>query len=104
MSAVWTAVLVVGGVSLVFRLLPLVVVERTGLGERTAAVLRHAAAGAIAALVVLSVAGGSGGPDPAVLAALAVGGVVAWRGGSIVRVVLAGGGVYALVALGAALV
>ncbi|MGY1602132.1 AzlD domain-containing protein [Geodermatophilus sp. SYSU D00815] len=101
----WTAVLVVGGLSLAFRLLPVLAVARTGLGERSAQLLRHAAAGAVAALVVPAVVGGgTGGADPAVLVAVAVGGVLAWRGRSMVRVVLAGGCAYGLVAAAAALV
>jgi branched-subunit amino acid transport protein len=104
MSAVWVVVLVVGAASLAFRLLPVVAVERIGLSPRTANGLRHAGSGAVAALVVLAILGpGSLRPDPAVLVAVAVGGVLAWRGWSMTRVVLAGGATYALVAVGVAL-
>ena len=104
MSAVWIVVLVVGAVSLAFRLLPIVAVERIGLSPRTASGLRHAGSGAVAALAVLAILGpGSLRPDPAVLVAVAVGGFLAWRGWSMTRVVLAGGAAYALVAVAVAL-
>jgi branched-subunit amino acid transport protein len=103
-SAVWVAVLVVGAVSLAFRLLPILAVERIGLSPRTQNGLRHAGSGAVAALVVLGVLGpGSLRPQPAVLVAVALGGVLAWRGWSMTRVVLVGGAAYAAVALGIAL-
>jgi branched-subunit amino acid transport protein len=103
-SPVWIVVLVVGAVSLAFRWLPIVAVERIGLSPRAAHGLRHAGSGAVAALVVLAVLGpGSLRPDPAVLVAVAVGGVLAWRGWSMTRVVLAGGAAYALVAVVVAL-
>jgi branched-subunit amino acid transport protein len=104
MSAVWVVVLVVGAASLAFRLLPVVAVERIGLSPRTANGLRHAGSGAVAALVVLAILGpGSLRPDPAVLVAVVLGGVLAWRGWSMTRVVLAGGAAYALVAVVVAL-
>jgi branched-subunit amino acid transport protein len=97
--AVWIAVLAVGGASLAFRLLPLLAVERLGLPERTADILRHAGAGAIAALVVLAVLGPTGGTgvDVAVLVAVATGALLAWRGSSMLWVVVAGGSSFALV-------
>jgi branched-subunit amino acid transport protein len=100
MSALWTVVLVVGATSLAFRLLPVLAVGRIGLSERTAVLLPHAGTGAVAALVVLGVLGpgGSPRPDPAVLAAVVLGGVLAWRGRSITRAVVLGGCAYALVA------
>ena len=46
--------------------------------------------------MVLAVLGGSGsGPDGAVMLAVAVGALVAWRGLSMTRAVLAGGCAYA---------
>ena len=100
---VWLSVLAVGAVSLAFRLLPLLAVERVGLRPRTAEVLRHAGAGAIAALVALAVLRpGTGGVDGAVLLAVVVGAVLAWRGHSMLRVVLAGVAAFAVAtALGA---
>jgi len=104
--AVWTAVLVVGAASLALRLLPLLAVDRLGLRQRTADILRHAGAGAIATLVVLAVLRPTAGSgiDGAVLVAVAVGGLLAWRGRSMLWVVLAGGGSFAVAtALGALL-
>jgi branched-subunit amino acid transport protein len=93
-------VLAVGAVSLAFRWLPIVAIERIGLSPRTANGLRHAGGGAVAALVVLAVLGpGSLRPDPAVVVAVAAGGVLAWRGWSMTRVVLTGGAIYALLAV-----
>jgi branched-subunit amino acid transport protein len=103
-TPIWIGVLAVGAASLAFRLLPLVAVERVGMRARTADVLRHAGAGAIAALVTLAVLRPGAGlaVDPAVLAAVLVGGAVAWRGASLLWVVLAGGGAFAVAtALGA---
>jgi len=96
--AIWISVLAVGAASLAFRLLPLIAVERVGLRARTADVLRHAGAGAIAALVALAVLrpAGAFAVDGAVLVAVLVGGVLAWRGHSMLWVVLAGGAGYAL--------
>ena len=105
MSAVWVVVLVVGAVSLAFRLLPILAVERFGLSPRASSALRHAGTGAVAALVVLAVLGPAGTvrPEPAVLVAVAAAAVAAWRGWSMTRVVLLGGCVYAMVAGGLAL-
>jgi branched-subunit amino acid transport protein len=94
---VWIAVLAVGVLSLAFRLGPVLTVARVGLRPRSAGILRHAGAGAIAALVALAVLrpAGEGAVDWAVLLAVVVGGLLAWRGHSMVRVVLAGGGAFA---------
>jgi branched-subunit amino acid transport protein len=101
MTGVWISVLVVGGASLVFRWIPMIAVHRVGLRPRTADVLRHAGAGAIAALVVLAVLrpGGATGVDAAMLIAVALGGVLAWFGRSMVWVVLGGGAAFAIVTL-----
>jgi branched-subunit amino acid transport protein len=102
--AIWIGVVAVGVLSLGFRLAPLLAVERVGLRARTAETLRHAGAGAIAALVALAVLRPGGGlaVDGAVLLAVLVGGLLAWRGRSMVWVVLAGGGSFAVAtALGA---
>ena len=107
--AVWTGVLALGAASLAFRLLPLLAVERVGLRAGTAEVLRHAGTGAIAALVALAVlqpAGAVAGVvavDGAVLVAVGVGGVLAWRGHSMLWVVLAGGACFAVATASGAL-
>jgi branched-subunit amino acid transport protein len=101
---VWIGVLAVGALSLAFRLIPVLAVARMGLPPRLGAVLRHAGAGAIAALVALAVLRphGAGAVDWAVLAAVGVGGLLAWRGSSMITVVLAGGAVFGVAtALGA---
>ena len=101
---IWIGVLAVGVLSLAFRLGPVLAVARVGLRPRSAGILRHAGAGAIAALVALAVLrpAGAGGFDWAVLVAVGVGGLLAWRGHSMIWVVLAGGGAFALAtALGA---
>lgn len=93
---IWICVVAVGAVSLAIRLLPFLLVERSALPARAGDALQHAGAGALTALVVLAVLGGGGsGPDGAVLLALAVGALVAWRGWSMTRAVLAGGCAYA---------
>jgi branched-subunit amino acid transport protein len=99
MTGVWIGVLAVGAASLAFRWIPMVAVHRVGLRPKTADLLRHAGAGAIAALVVLALLrpGGATGVDAAMLAAVAVGGVLAWRGRSMVWVVLCGGAAFAVV-------
>jgi len=95
---IWIGVLAVGVLSLAFRLGPVLTVARVGLSPRTAGVLRHAGAGAIAALVALAVLrpAGAGAVDWPVLLAVGVGGVLAYRGRSMLWVVLAGGGAFAL--------
>jgi branched-subunit amino acid transport protein len=95
---IWIGVLAVGALSLAFRLLPVLAVARTGVRPGTADALRHAGAGAIAALTVLGVLRPTSASDTpgAVLLALAVGGLLAWRGHSMLPVVLAGGASYAV--------
>lgn len=100
MTGVWIGVLLVGAASLAFRWVPMIAVSRGGLRPRTMDALRHAGAGAIAALVVFAVLppGGGTGVDAALLAAVVLGGALAWRGRSIVWVVLCGGAAFAVVA------
>ena len=94
--AVWIAVLAVGAVTLAVRLLPFLVVERFALPVWAGDTLRHAGTGAITALIVLAALGGRGaGPHAAVLLTVAVGVLLAWRGWSMIRVVLAGACAYA---------
>ena len=95
----WTVVLLVGVAAFACRLVPLLAAGRVSLGERAAAGLRHAGAGALTALVVLAVLGSGAGSRPSVpvLAAVAAGGLLALRGRSMLWVVLAGGVVDAAV-------
>lgn len=98
--SVWAVVLAVGVGSYLLRVVPLLMTGRlTGAVERG---LGHAGTAALTGLVVTDVA--SIGPSPlliAALAAAAAGTVVAWRGGSMLRVVVVGVAVHVLV--GAAL-
>lgn len=93
----WVPVLAAGAISLAFRWLPVFTFARSGLRPRTAEALRHAGAGAITALVVLSLLGTPGRwIHWPVLAAVAASGIVARRGRSMALSVLAGACAYAL--------
>ena len=91
----WAAMVAVGLVSYVFRAVPLVVLDRVRIGERTDRVVRHAGAAAVTALLVGSVGHGFSDLRPSVLAATAVALALAVRGASMLRIVVAGTGVYA---------
>ena len=94
----WIPVLAAGAISLAFRWLPVVTFARSSLRPRTAEALRHAGAGAITALVVLSLLGSPGRwVHWPVLAAVAAGGLLALRGRSMALSVLAGACAYAVV-------
>jgi branched-subunit amino acid transport protein len=96
----WLAIGLVGLGSYVFRVLPLLLGEYLQPSERVNAVLQHGAVGAMSALLVLGVQGAVAGPLSldtfAVVAALAVSGVVAVVGRPMPLVVLCGGMTYAL--------
>ncbi len=99
----WIAVIAVRRGSYAFRLTPLLLGARVLLPQTTQDLLRHAGMGGMAALLVSSVVGfGTSGGLAAIAsagAATAAAGVVAWRGRSMAVVVLAGGAVYAVIAL-----
>ena len=76
----WAAMVAVGLVSYVFRAVPLVVLDRVRIGERTDRVVRHAGAAAVTALLVGSVGHGFSDLRPTVLAATAVALALAARG------------------------
>ncbi|MFM2076430.1 MAG: hypothetical protein RJA49_320 [Actinomycetota bacterium] len=92
--------LAVGLGSLLFRLGPLLVLERKPLGATGDRVIRHAGTAAITALIAISTAhsASTGHLAPALLAVTAAT-VLAVRGQSMLRIVVCGGGVYATVAL-----
>jgi branched-subunit amino acid transport protein len=93
----WIPVLATGAISLAFRWLPVILFGRSGLRPRTTEALRSAGTGALTALVVLSVLGTSARELRwPVLAAVAAGGLLAWRGRSMALAVLAGGCAYTL--------
>jgi branched-subunit amino acid transport protein len=95
---IWIGVLAVGLGSFAFRAVPLLLGAGFALPERTQAILRHAGMGGIAALLISDILGiGSGNgfwTTASTVGAVAVGAVVAWRGGSMTLVVLIGGAVY----------
>jgi branched-subunit amino acid transport protein len=91
--SMWGVVVVVGALSLAIRALPLVRSDTGWLGPRGEQALHHAGIGAMAALLVgalLPGPAGSGRPQLGLLVAVAVGGVLAWRGRSMIVVVAAG--------------
>lgn len=100
MSA-WVVVLVVGAGSLVIRALPLLASDALRPGRRAEQGLRHAGIGAMTALFVSALVprgATSTPPDVAVLTALGIASVLAWRRSSMVRVVAVGAAAYVAVA------
>ncbi len=96
----WVAIAAVGVVSYMFRVAPLLVLGRVRISDRVDRAVRHAGAAAMTALLVGALQhGGGSGSSAAVLAATATGLVVAARGAPMLRVVLAGGVVYATIAI-----
>jgi branched-subunit amino acid transport protein len=94
----WIAVLLAGTISLAFRALPVLAVQRTGMRPATAEALRHAGTGAVTGLVVLAVMHPVGVPgiDGTVLLAVVVAALLTWRGRSMAVAVFTGGAVYTL--------
>jgi branched-subunit amino acid transport protein len=92
----WVVVLAVGAGSFVFRLAPLLLLQRISLTERADRVIRHAGTAAITALIVVSTKSSATGTAtlPTVLA-VAAGVVLAAGGVSMLRLVVCGGGIYA---------
>jgi len=92
----WLAIIAVGAGSLVFRLVPLLVLERTKLNERHDRLIRHAGLAAITALIVVSTRqAATGSPVAPVLLAVAAGLVLAVRRASMIQLLVSGGAVYA---------
>jgi branched-subunit amino acid transport protein len=92
----WVVMLAVGAGSFVFRLGPLLLLQRISLTERADRVLGNAGNAAITALIVVSTKNSATGTAavPTVLAVTA-GVVLAARGTSMLRLVVCGGGIYA---------
>lgn len=92
----WVVVLAVGAGSFVFRLGPLLLLQRISLTERADRAIRHAGNAAITALIVVSTKESATGTAalPTMLAVV-TGVVLAARGLSMLRLVVCGGGVYA---------
>jgi branched-subunit amino acid transport protein len=99
--SMWLAIVLVAIGSYVFRVVPLLLGERMRLSESADSTLRHAAVGAMTALIVLSVEKAAAEPCGAdtipVAVALAVSGTAAFLGRSMPVVVLGGGAAYGLV-------
>jgi branched-subunit amino acid transport protein len=97
----WIVVLTVGVGSYLFRVGPLLAIQRMTLPPRAERVIRHAGTAAITALIVVagkqSAAGGSVLPT---ILALAAGIGLACRGAAMTRILVVGGALYAGVAVG----
>jgi branched-subunit amino acid transport protein len=92
------AMLAVGLVSYVFRVVPLLTVGRLRLGPGVLRTIRHGGAAAVTALFVTSLGGGAhGSSDPALIIAAGASLWVAVRGAAMLRIVLFGAAAYALV-------
>ena len=92
----WLVILAVGAGSFVFRLGPLLLLQRISPTERGDRVIRHAGTAAITALIAVSTKTSATGSAlvPTVLAMAAAIGLAA-RGASMLRLLLCGGGIYA---------
>lgn len=99
----WLVIVAVGLGSFVLRLAPLLALERVRLGPRVERLVANAGTAAITALIATSTREAASGRVPvAVVAAVLVGGVLAARRWTMPKILLAGGGVYAGLALVAA--
>jgi branched-subunit amino acid transport protein len=96
----WIVMLAVGAGSFVFRLAPLLVLERITLSDRGDRVIRHAGTAAITALIVVTTKhNATGGAVIPTVLAIAVAVVLAARGASMVRLLVFGGATYACAAI-----
>ena len=92
------AMLGVGLVSYVFRVIPLLTVGRLHFGPRVLRSIRHGGAAAVSALFATSIGGsGHGSFDPALVVGAGVALMVAVRGAAMLRIVVLGTAAYALV-------
>lgn len=100
----WLVVLSVGLGSFVFRVGPMLLLQRRPLNDAGDRLIRHAGAAAIAALITLSTKhSASGGHVIPTVLAMAVTIVLAVRQASMVRLVLCGGSIYACSVIASAL-
>ena len=92
----WLVIIAVGLGSFVFRVGPLLLLQRVSLSERSDRAIRHASLAAITALIVVSVRHSATGEAtvPTVLA-VALGVVLAVRGASMLRLLVCGAATYA---------
>src|SRR4051812_38553197 len=99
------AMLAVGLVSYVFRVVPLLSVGRLRPAPGVLRTIRSGGAAAVTALFVTSVGGGAHGSlDPALIVAAGASLCAAVRGAAMLRIVLFGAAAYGLVALALRLV
>lgn len=96
----WIVVLAVGAGSFLFRVGPLLAFQRVSFSARAERLIRYAGTAALTALIAVSTRRTAVGTAtvPAVLA-VALGVVLAARGASMARVLLAGGALYAVATL-----
>jgi branched-subunit amino acid transport protein len=93
----WAVILAVSAGSLLFRVGPLLLLQRKRLSESSDRAIRYAGLAAIAGLIGMSVQHEAQGTSTApTLLAVAVGAVLAARDGSILRILVVGGGSYAV--------
>jgi branched-subunit amino acid transport protein len=93
----WIVVLAVGAGSFLFRVGPLLLLERKPLGATSDRMIRHAGTAAITGLIAMSTAhSASSGHALAALLAVAVALGLAARRASMLRTVLCGGAVYVI--------
>jgi len=93
----WVVILAVGAGSYALRVGPQLLFERTTLSPRGDQLIRHAGTAALTALIVLSTKqSATGNALVPTLLAVAVAAVLAARGGSMLRLLVCGGAVYAL--------
>src|SRR5262245_34958573 len=91
----WIVILAVGLGSYLLRVGPQLLFERTSLSAGSDQLIRHAGTAALTALIVVSTKqSASGNALVPTLLAVAVAGVVAVRGGSMLRLLACGAGVY----------
>ena len=96
------AMLAVGLVSYVFRVVPLLTVERLRIGPSVLRTIRHGGAAAVTALFVTALIGGSHVSfDPALVLAAGASLWLAARGAAMLRIVMFGATAYALIAAAA---
>ena len=93
---IWLVIVGVGAGSFALRVVPLLLLERVSLGDRTDRMIRYAGMSAIAALISASArTTASGTATVPTLTAIAVAIVLAARGASIFRLLICGGAIYA---------
>jgi branched-subunit amino acid transport protein len=91
----WVVVLAVGAGSYLFRVGPLLALQRSQLGDRADRAIRHGGLAAVTALIATSTRHAATGDLAApTLVAVGVGAVLAVRGASMVRLLMIGGAAY----------